>query len=338
MKSSKTLPQKMMVTYSKALLLGTTLGIAYSGAAMAEYPERPISFVIPYGSGGATDISARALTQALSDYSSKPIVLVNRDGSGGVVGSAHVANSRGDGYTMLAARVGSHSVTPAMKSNIPYTLDDFSFVGIYELNPILCAASVNSGIESMDDLVAHVREAPGNIAYSSSGVGSMQHLSSVMVLNTFGVENPLDTTVHLPMRGGGGAATAILNGSGSFLCENSSVIANFIKAGQLVPLMVTSKERLPEIDAPTAAELGYPELEILVGWTGIAGPKTLNSDISDTWSDWLDQATADADFVKNIESLGSVVVNMGPDESKSFVEEQSSAFSVLVDELGMRIN
>lgn len=337
MKSSNFLSQKMMATCSKALLLGT-LGIAYSGFAIAEYPERPISFVIPYGSGGATDISARALSQVLSDYSSKPIVLVNRDGSGGVVGSASVANSKGDGYTMLAARVGSHSVTPAMKSNLPYTLDDFSFVGIYELNPILCAASVDSGIENMDELVAQIRETPGEIAYSSSGVGSMQHLSSVMVLNSFGVENPLDNTVHLPMRGGGGAATAILNGSGSFLCENSSVIANFIKAGQLIPLMVTSKERLPDIDAPTSAELGYPELEILVGWTGIAGPKSLSSDVSNTWSDWLDQATADSDFVKNIESLGSVIVNMGPEESKTFVEEQSSTFRDLVDELGMRIN
>lgn len=337
MKNASALATKTVEMCSTALLLGA-LSITYSGAAIAEYPERPVSFVIPYGSGGATDISARALSKVLSDYSSEPIVLVNRDGSGGVMGSASVANAKGDGYTMLAARVGSHSVNPAMKSNLPYTLDDFSFVGIYELNPILCAASVESGIEDMEDLVARIREEPGQIAYSSSGVGSMQQLSSVMVLDSFDVQDPLENTVHLPMRGGGGAATTILNGSGSFLCENSSVIANYVKGGQLVPLMVTSQERLPEIDAPTAAELGHPELEILVGWTGVAGPSSLTEEVSSTWREWLEKATADPAFTTSMESLGSVVVNMSPEESRQFVDNQYAAFRELVDRLGMRVN
>jgi tripartite-type tricarboxylate transporter receptor subunit TctC len=337
MKNRDNFSKKNMVFTFNTLLLAA-IGTIYSGSAMAEYPERPISLVIPYGSGGATDISARALSQVLSDYSPKPIVLVNRDGAGGVMGSAHVANSRADGYTLLAARVGSHSVNPAMKSNLPYTLEDFSFIGIYEINPMVCAANVESGIKNMDDLIAKIRSEPGTVAYSSSGVGSMQQLTSVMVLDSFGVTNPLDETVHLPMRGGGGASTAILNGSGSFLCESSSVVMNFIKAGQLVPLMVTSKERLPGIDAPTAAELGHPELEILVGWTGIAGPKALKSDVTDEWVGWMEKATTNSDFVQRMETLGSEVVNIGPDESLTFVNTQYSAFRKLVDKFGMRIN
>jgi len=336
-RNNKKISRKIIKYCFKTLLVGS-IGITCSGAALAEYPKRPISLVIPFGSGGATDISARALNQALTKYSNEPIVLVNRDGAGGVVGSAHVANSRADGYTMLAARVGSQSVGPAMKSDLPYTLEDFSFVGIYELNPILCAASVESGIKNMDDLIDKIRTNPGEVAYSSSGVGSMQHLSNVMVLDAFGVENPLDTTVHLPMRGGGGAATAILNGSASFSCTNSSAIMNFVNAGQLVPLMVTSNERLPGVDAPTASELGHPELDILVGWTGIVGPKSLDSEVLTTWSKWLGSATADPDFIKYMTSLGSVVVNMNPDESKSFVDTQYNAFRNLVDKLGMRIN
>lgn len=336
MKSKKVACNKIMKCCIKGLLVGA-LGFTSAGAALAEYPKRPISLVIPFGSGGATDIAARALSQAVAQHSSKPIVIVNREGAGGAVGSAHVANSKANGYTMLASRAGSQSVGPAMKSDLPYTQDDFTFVGIFELNPILCAANPQSGIKNMEDLVAKVSSNPGELAYSSSGVGSMQQLSSIMVLDAFGVQDPLDKTVHLPMRGGGGAATAILNGSGSFLCENSSVIVNFIQAGQLVPLMVTSKERLPGIDAPTAAELGHPELEVLLGWTGIAGPKSLEPEALEKWSEWLGKATSDPDFVKSMEALGSVVVNYSPEESKSFIDTQYAAFRTLVDKFDMRI-
>lgn len=337
MKKNNSVLKKIKKSGVKTLLLGA-VAVVCSNTAWAEYPQRPISLVIPFGSGGATDISARALSQAIAKHSPKPIVIVNRDGAGGVVGSANVVNSKADGYTMLAARTGSQAVGPAMKSSLPYTLDDFSFVGIYEINPILCAANINSGIQSMEDLVGKIREKPGQIAYSSSGVGSMQQLSSIMILDAFGVENPLDNTVHLPMRGGGGAATAILNGSGSFLCENSSVIVNFVKAGQLVPLMVTSQERLQDIDAPTAAELGHPELEVLLGWTGIAGPKSLDSNALAMWSDWLSKATADPGFIKNMESLGSEVVNINPEESKAFIQTQYTALRELVDKFDMQIN
>lgn len=329
--------RKSIAKYVKTVAAGALL-LAGSSAVLADYPKRPVSLVIPFGSGGATDISARVLTQAVAKYASRPIVIVNREGAGGAVGSANVANSKPNGYTMLAVRAGSQAVGPAMKSDLPYSLDDFNFVGIYELNPIVCAANISTGINSMADLVAQIDAKPGEHAYTSSGVGSMQQLASIMILDAFGVENPLDKTVHLPMRGGGGAATSILNGSGSFLCENSSVIVSFIEAGQLVPLLVTSKERLPGIDAPTAAELGHPELEVLLGWTGIAGPKNLDSSAMTAWSEWLSKAADDPQFIEKMEALGSEVVSWGPDETRSFIDMQFAAFVELVDKFDMRIN
>lgn len=323
--------------YIKPFVAGALL-LAGSGAALADYPKRPISLVIPFGSGGATDISARILTQTVAKHASRPVVIVNREGAGGAVGSANVANARPNGYTMLAVRAGSQAVGPAMKTDLPYSLDDFAFVGIYELNPIVCAANTSTGITSMAELVEHIEAKPGEHAYTSSGVGSMQQLASIMILDAFGVENPLDKTVHLPMRGGGGAATSILNGSGSFLCENSSVIVNFIEAGQLVPLLVTSKERLPGVDAPTAAEMGHPELEVLLGWTGIAGPKNLDATAMTAWSQWLSKAAEDPHFIQKMESMGSEVVSWGPDETRSFIDTQFDAFVKLVDKFDMRIN
>lgn len=324
----------------KAIKAGLCLsaGLMFSAQAMAEYPKRPISLVIPYGTGGATDISARALAQSLADEVAKPLVLVNRTGAGGATGSASVAHAKGDGYTVLAARVGSHTVSPAMKSNLPYVLSDFKFVGVYEINPIVCATNSDSGIDSMEQLVGKVQSSPGTVSYSSSGVGSFLQLSAVMILDAFGVEKPLETAIHLPMRGGGEAATAVLNGTATFICDNSSTLAGFINNGQMTPLMVTTKERINGIDAPTASELNHPELEKLLGWTGIAGPKDMDMEAVESWEKWLGAATRNPEFVGNMEKLGSVIVNMGPKESEEFINEQYGIFKRLVDKLGMQVN
>jgi len=337
MKTSGMITKTAKRIVKNALLIGMA-GAVFSAPVLAEYPERPISLVIAYGPGGATDISARALAQVLSSEVPKPIMVVNRTGAGGVTGSASVAHAEGDGYTMLAARVGTHTVSPAMKENLPYSLADFKFVGIYEINPVVCAASKESGINSMEELIAAVKSKPGTISYSSSGVGTILHISGAMVLNAFGIENPLEDTIHLPMRGGRGAATALLTGTATFTCTNSSTLAGFIKNNQMVPLLVTNKERLPGIDAPTVAELGHPELEQLVGWTGIAGPKSLSKEVQDAWGGWLTTATSNPEFVNKMAALGSIIVNYGPEESEAFINNQYQTFRVLVDKLNMRVN
>lgn len=312
--------------------------LAMLGAPVrAEYPERPITLVIPYGPGGATDISVRTLAKPLGEIVPQPVVAVNRTGAGGATGSVSVKNADPDGYTMLAARVGSHSVNPAMKATLPYTLDDFRFVGVYEVNPVVCAVSASSDIKTVDDLVAKVKANPGKVSFSSSGVGSMLHLAGAMLLSTFGVEKPLESAVHIPLKGGGAAATAVLAGTATFICTNSSALASFVANGQLRPLLVTTKERLAGFDAPTAAELGHPELEQLVGWTGIAGPKGISDEVVTKWREWLAKATADKTFLEQMTKRGSIIRLMSPEESQAFIQKQYETFRKLVDQLGMRI-
>ena len=319
----------------KSFILGIVGSVSLISAASAEYPTRPINMVIPYGAGGATDISARTIAEPLGDAVGKPLVMTNVTGAGGATGSVVVQNAEADGYSMLFARVGSHSVSPAMKATLPYTLDDFRFVAVYEINPVACAVSPSSGIKTMDDLVARVKE--GGVSYSSSGVGTLLHLAAVMVLDEFGVENPTETAIHIPQRGGGAAATAVLNGTATFLCTNSSSLANFVANGQLHPLMVTTAEPVEGFEAPTSVDLGHPDLQKLVGWTGIAGPADLPDDVAEKWGTWMSSATADATFVEAMEKRGSVIQLMDPAESNAFIEEQYNTFRALVDELGMRI-
>ncbi len=321
-------------SFGAAALGALTMGAT---AAQAEYPERPVTMVIPYGPGGATDISGRTIAAPLGKAVPKPILMVNRTGAGGATGSVSVKNAKPDGYTMLFARVGSHSVNPAMKATLPYTLDDFRFVGVYEINPVACAVKADSDIKSMADLVAQVQANPGKVSYNSAGVGSLLHLAGAMVLREFGVENPMKDAIHIPLKGGGAAATAILAGTSTFICTNSSALASFVKNKQLRPLMVTTAEPVVGFDAPTAADLGKPNLHKLVGWTGIAGPKGLPDDVAAKWRDYMAQATADQGFLDKMTARGSVIRLMNPEESEAFILDQYTIFRKLVDDLGMRI-
>lgn len=312
------------------------IGLAVSAAtALAEYPERAINMVIPYGAGGATDISARSIAEPLGNAVGKPLVMANVTGAGGATGSVTVQNAKPDGYTMLFARVGSHSVNPAMKATLPYALDDFRFVTVYEINPVACAVSPSSGITSMEELIAKVEE--GSVSYASSGVGSLLHLAGAMVLKEFGIEDPLNQATHIPQKGGGEAATSVLNGTATFLCTNTSAIASFVANKQLVPLLVTTPEPVVGFDAPTANELGKDKLNKLVGWTGIAGPAGLPDEVAASWGDWMATATQDEKFNKTMTSRGSVIDLMSPEDANAFIQGQYEVFRALVDELGMRV-
>lgn len=322
---------------SKILGLAAPVGLVLmAGTAFAEYPERAINMVIPYGAGGATDISARTIAEALGEAVGRPLIMANVTGAGGVTGSVAVQNASPDGYTMLFTRVGSHSVNPAMKATLPYTLDDFRYVTVYEINPFACAVAVNSDIESMDDLLAQAMSEDG-VSYSSSGVGSGLHLAGAMVLDAFGLEDAANAATHIPQGGGGEAATAVLNGTADFLCTNTSALASFVANGQMTPLMVTTAEPVVGFDAPTAADLGHPELEQMVGWTGIAGPKDLPDDIAAKWGEWMTAAAGDETFVTQMEARGSIIEVMSPEDALTFINTQFETFRAVVDRLGMKI-
>lgn len=320
------------------IALGITAATATIAAPLAaEYPDRAIQMVIPYGPGGATDLSGRALAAALTDIVPEPLVVSNRTGAGGAVGSVAVRDAEGDGYTLLFARVGSHTVNPAMNPNLPYTIDEFRFVGVYEINPVACVVNSNSDIQTIDDLIAKVNENPGQVIFSSAGVGTLPHFGGLMVLNSFGITDLDANVIHIPTEGDGQALTAVLQGTSDFYCGSTSPSAPFVDSGQMRPLLVTSSERLDGFDAPTVEELGKPELKALVGWTGIAGPADLTDEAVEKWGEWLAAGVEDEEFQRFMAAGGSVVELMSPAESVEFVQSAYESFRKLVVELDLEI-
>ena len=321
-----------------AALAVPALALAATGATAQEYPSKPITLVAPYGPGGASDLASRTLASVIPQYLGEPVLVVNRTGAGGVTGSNYVYNAKPDGYTVLLARIGSHTVSPAMKSAIPYEHDKFTYLGLLEVNPVICATSVDKPYESLDDLLGAIEENPGSISYSSAGVGTLLQVAAVMMMDVAGVENPTTAAIHVPYKGGGAAATAAITGQVDFVCTNSSALMSGIQGGKLRPLLVTTPERLDDApSAPTVSELGHPELEVLVGWSGVAGPPDLPQEVVDTWASALQEVKEDKSWNRLTQRLGSVPRILSPEETVDFVNKQYETFRELVERLDMRI-
>jgi len=306
--------------------------------AETDYPKKPITLVAPYGTGGSSDLASRSLAGVAPSYLGQPILVINRTGAGGVTGSAFVSKAKPDGYTLLLARVGSQAISPAMRTTMPYKYDEFTMIGLLEINPTICATAVDKPYKTMQDFVDAVKANPGTLSYSSSGVGAYLHVATPLVLDTMGVENAVKSVIHVPYKGGGGAAVAAVGGHVDLVCVSAGAVTNHIAAGKLRGLMVTSKERLSQIpDVPTAAELGYPELEKLVAWSALYGPPGMDDDVVKKLRDMLQEVKVDKTWLKFTKALGNIPTILDGPETEAFVKDQYETYKTLVEKLNMTI-
>ena len=309
--------------------------LALSGAALADYPAKPVTLVSPYGPGGAADLAARTIAGTAPAYLGQAVLVVNRTGAAGVTGSTTVAKGKPDGYTLLLARVGSQAAVPAINRKIPYKWDEFTFLGLLELNPFVLVVNADSPIQSLDDVKAAASggEKP---SYASAGVGTLLHVAMVMVLDQFGL--PQDAMKHVPYKGGGKAAAAVVGGHVDMMFQNLSGVIGNIQAGKLRALAVSTPERVAAIpDVPTVAEAGYPALETVVGWSGVWGPPGMDQAAADKWVEVLGKLKDDKAWNKLTRGLGSIPSVRGPEDTRAFVENQYEAFKTLTEKLGMTI-
>lgn len=308
----------------------------FAGPALADdYPSRSITLVVPYGAGGAADVSARLLVGPAGEKLGQPVVAVNKTGAGGVVGSTFVINSPADGYTMLSARVGSQMGVPAMNKTIPYKWDDYTFIGLTETNPFVLVVPGNSPLTSFKEFEAKVK-ADEEMTFASAGVGTLLHIATAVMAEAMGVG--LDNLTHVPFKGGGKANAAIVGGKVDFMWQNLSGVISAIEAGQLKALAITTPERFPVAkDLPTVRELGYPAMEEIIGWSAIYGPPGLPDDVVAKWVGVLDSLKTNEDWLKRTTDLGNVVDIRSPDETKAFVGKQYKVFDESLKKLGMRV-
>ena len=322
----------MKMLINAAIAAGLTI-VGAASAAYAEFPTKPITVVVPLGPGGAADLAARIIGNEASEYLGATILVVNQAGAAGVTGSTMVAKGPTDGHQVLMSRVGSQATVPAMNETIPYTWDEFTMLGIVELNPFAIAVAADSPYKTFDDLTAALK-GDEKLTYSSAGVGTLLHMASLILIDDLGVSS--DAHIHVPFKGGGNATAAVISGNADFIFHNLSGLIGGIQSGQLRALVVTTPERVDRIaDTPTATEVGHPNLNAVIGWSGVWGPGGMDQEAIDKWVSTLESLKNDESWNAATSELGSIPNVMSPEETRAFVEQQFNTFRVVANKLDM---
>jgi tripartite-type tricarboxylate transporter receptor subunit TctC len=315
--------------------LSAAIALAATSAS-AQYPARPIAFVVGFAAGGDSDLSGRNLAQHAPKYIGKqPIVVVNRVGASGAIGSMAVKNAAPDGHTLLVARIASHAILPAIDTKTPYKWNDFTFLSLLELNPFVCVVKSDSPAKSMHDLVATIRKNPGKLNFATSGVGTIQNFGAQYLLTVAGLTK--DHAVGIHYKSGGDVTTSLLGGQVQFACNNLTTVLPHAKAGTFRALMTTTPQRWPDLpDVPTARELGWPAMERIVGWTVLLGPPKMAKEPVQKWVGALQKLATDPDWLGGNAKLAGIPAIRSPAETEKFMREQYELYEQLAISLGIR--
>jgi len=312
-------------------LLPLTLASFFGGSRLSHaetYPSHPVTVVVPYGPGGNADLAARSLAAVASRYLGQPIVVVNRAGAGGIIGSRFVIDAPKDGYTLLLARVGSQAVAPALDPAVTYGWNDFSMLGMLEIDPYVCVVSSKSPLHSFVDLTDALKQRPGKLSYASTGNFDASVVFPIKILLNLGLAP--DAALKVPYKASAETVTSLLSGQTDFACNGISPYTGNIQGGALRGLVVSTRERVGQVpEIPTAKEVGMPDLELVSGWSALYGPPNLPQDVVERWTQVLEKLKADPEWNAQPAKRGSIPTIMSPAETGVFVEAQYKAYKAL---------
>src|SRR4051794_37381691 len=298
--------------------------------AQAAYPDRPIRLLVPYAAGGGQDITARLIAEPLRAALGQPIVVENRSGASGMVAAQALAQAPADGYTLMLGGAGETAINQHLfRGRIAYDpLRDLRPGMALVKVPIVGMANLKAPFGSIAELVAHARAHPGQLSYSSSGIGNPQHLAGELLNHMAGIQ-----TVRIPYRGSGPAVVDIASGQVQFGYNSLASGLPLIRDGAIRAIGVTSKERMPQLqDVPSISE--YPPLAQyeLVNFFGLFAPAGTPDVLLEKLHEVVSAALREPTLRGKYEEQGLLVQSMGADESRRFVAAESDKFRRIVED------
>ena len=324
------------IACSAAVLAASTLAIVLStSAARADgpdgYPRSTVTIIVPFVPGGATDVVARLLAEALRVRWNKPVIVDNKAGASGEIGTAYVAKAKGDGLTLLLGTQTALAVSPTLSRSIAYSVDkDFTPISLLVTTPLVLLASEKSGAKTAIELIRMLKEKPGKLSYGTSGIGTSQHLTALLFLNQLGAE-----AVHVPYKGSGQFLLDIAGGQLDFGFDNAATAIAISRQGKANALAVTGLSRYPpEPNLPTVAQAGLPNFEA-VTWLGLLGPGGLTPALTA----WLNQEVVavlnDPAFQGKLSAQGFTTRPMLPAEFKQYIKSETERFANVIRKNGV---
>ena len=327
---------KVRRALARPLALAAVLAAASPPAlAQGAYPNRAITLIAPYSVGGDADLAARNFAASAQKALGQGVLVLNKAGASGIIGSAQAIAAPPDGYTLLLARPGSQSILPAIvPSSTKYKWDDYTFVGLLELNPYGCMVSAKSPYRTFDEFVRGLRERGKSMNFGTAGQLTTNDMGPRQLFASLKLGD--QTPTQIPYKGTGEATASLVSGETDFACGSIGTFFGLIKAGQLRALMVTTPERLAGLpDVPTAREVGFPDMEKIIGWSGIFAPPNLPADVLARLTQALRAVGEDPAWRRATEQSGSIPFVRGPAETRDFARAQYQLYRALGESLNL---
>jgi len=319
-----------------SLVVAGLVGLPVPATSLAQaqaYPSKPIRFIVPWPPGGGADIMSRLINQPLGEALGQQVVIDNRGGAAGNIGAELAAKSPPDGYTIVFAYSGTHSINPHIYRKMPFRDTDLAPVIQLASVPQIVVVHPSLPATSVRQLIALAQSKPGQLSYASSGNGAINHLAGELFKMKTGTN-----IVHVPYKGGGPAAVALLSGEvGMILGEPASMIG-YLKAGKLRALAVTSGKRALSLpDLPTMAEAGVPGYDV-TSWNGILIPAGTPRDIIGRLNAELNKLIAMPAMRDRMIALGYEPVGGAPEKFGELIQSELAKWAPVVKAANVRVD
>jgi tripartite-type tricarboxylate transporter receptor subunit TctC len=308
------------------VLLGATPALAQ------DYPSRPVTFVVPYAPGGATDLFARVLGHKLEQRLGRPFVIENKPGASAIIAATAVARSAGDGYTLMMASSTPMALNVTVRKSLPYDPTvDLAPVALVARVPYVLVVNPELPVHSVADLVKLVKERPGKISFGTPGTGTFHHLNAELFKSMFGLD-----LIHVPYKGTLPALTDIMAGHIQFMFSDVPPALGLIKAGKLRALGVTTRERVTAApDIPPLADVGMPGYDT-ASWHMVATQGHVPGEIVAKLNTEIRAVMTDPEVERNLIRDGAIPeVTPDPDALKAFVKSEIGRWGKIVEAAGI---
>ena len=318
-------------------LFAAIVGAAAFAAVAQGYPERPITLVVPFAPGGATDTLARQFGERMGRNARHPFVIENVAGAGGTVGAARVAKAKPDGYTLLVGHVGYMAAAPGLYKELPYDpVQDFDAIGRFPDTPMVLIAARGGPHQRLDTLLDFARRHPGKLNIANAGVGSAGHLVAALFASSLKID-----AVHISYKGNAPALADILGGQVDCMFDQSNTALPQVKGGRATALAVTSKARLPQLpDVPTLAESVLPGFEAAT-WYGLYAPKGTPREAIAWLVTRFNEAMQDSAFTAKLVEQGYVLLpaaERGPEALAAHTRREVELWGRVIRDAGISAN
>ncbi len=311
----------------RPILLATALLLSsLSPSHAADWPTKPIRLVVPSSAGGAADLMARTFANAIGPALGQQLVIDNRPGAGGAIATESVVHASPDGYTLVVSGLPYHVLGPAMNPNVAFDpIGGFTHIAYFGGSPIVIAVHPSLGAKTFAELNKLAADSKTGIDYVSPGFGTVGNM-----VGEYLVSRGKLNIRHIPYKGGGTAIIDLVGGQVKVGALTWSTAVEHARAGTLIPLAISTAERLPEFsNVPTFAELGFPDL-VLTAWFSLSGPPGLPAPIVERLNHLVNAAVAQPEVKKAFERDASLAKPMTPPEFTAFLRSEVEKWTPVI--------